>query len=689
MENLFVIVTALTIFFIILALYFNKWIKKQFYDYNIEKFNTDDKIGLKWIYTGNKEPYGNKINNAKLYDILKFKYVYPVIISEDELDMINIRDITHDTFIDVEGRFFKPYNESKVYLDMGMRWRKLGRETEDYVLKNYNKIENNDMRKKLKSKISANDYNDIYGEKVIEFTRREAANMKGETELTYDSYIIIDDVYYQPYYDLDNVATMGRDRVDFDLNAEYIKKYGLDSSYSGSSDVASENTERTYSATDTYKTDMSNAELSLNTNYMYYRQSGDALEKTIIDPIEDTYLPYDDVRYNDDPKSVSDNKINEYVIIDIYKDLLNRQPNPTELNKNMQEFYEKSGNEEKLKMKIYNSSEYKMIVKLQSNDIEPGLITHIAHTKLIDKLKPMYKEQLNRNIPLKMEVPLKQCYIHLQYNDYLFKALLMHDNYGKFEQNVTKEYVMTNRKLLEIFQDNFILHELRLIANELKRRDIIKRKALQTPVALHTNSNGSTNSAADGTEGTDGAEGNEMNSAKHISDIMKDSDNIFNINITLNDKDTSQSKPYSTSAKCTDKDNCEEIKQEFEEIKKEQISQELEDMDIEGEDSAQNTGEQVYNSATGEMNDYNYVLRSKRYIEGNRIYNPLTYKQQYRGKKSNYIPNICSYGTKQVVKPVIIGSSNALGTELSEATHYSQVGSIMPKFEYREYEEIN
>lgn len=78
-----------------------------------------------------------------------------------------------------------------------------------------------------------------------------------------------------------------------------------------------------------------------------------------------------------------------------------------------------------------------------------------------------------------------------------------------------------------------------------------------------------------------------MNSAKHISDIMKDSDNIFNINITLNDKDTSQSKPYSTSAKCTNKDHCEEIKQEFEEIKNEQISQELQDMDIEGEDSAQ------------------------------------------------------------------------------------------------------
>tara|TARA_B100000795_G_C22806369_1_gene445114 strand:- start:850 stop:2838 length:1989 start_codon:yes stop_codon:yes gene_type:complete len=662
MEKLFVTVAALTFIFIILALYFNKWIKKHFYNYNVEKFSTDETIGLKWMYTGNKEPYGDKINNEKLYDILKYKYVYPIIISEDDLDIINIRNISYDTYIDVEGRFFKPYNENKIYLDIGMRWRKLGSETEDYVISNYNKIENNDIKLKIESKVKANYFVDIDGENIIEFTRREASNMKGDTNLKYDSYITIDEVYYQPYYDLYNIVSLGRENADFDLNADYIKKNGLDSSYTTSSDITSGNSSNTYSATDSYKTDMSNAELSMNTNYMYYRQSGDALEKTILDPIEDTYLPYDDVKYNDNPTSISDNKINEYVIIDIYKDILDRQPNPDELNKNMQEFFDKVGNDEKLKMKIYNSTEYKMIVKLQSNDVEPGLVTHIAHTKLIDKLKPIYEEQLNKVIPVKMIVPLKQCYVYLQYNDYLFKALLMHDNYGKFEKDVINEYVMTNRKLLEIFQNNFILHELRLIANELKRRDIIKRKALQTPIALHTKS--TTNSRTAGSE-------DDMNSEKHISDIMKESENIFNINISLNDKDSSQCKPYSTEddGKTNDKN----------------VVSELENT----EDSSEKTGHQVYNSATGKMNNYNHIERDKRYVEGNRVYNPLLYKQQYRGKQYNYIPNICSYGTKQVVKPVIMGSSNAQGTELSEAEHYTQVGSIMPKFEFKEYEEIN
>ena len=44
---------------------------------------------------------------------------------------------------------------------------------------------------------------------------------------------------------------------------------------------------------------------------------------------------------------------------------------------------------------------------------------------------------------------------------------------------------MTDKKLLDIFNEHFVLYELRLIANELKRRDIIKRKAFETPIALY------------------------------------------------------------------------------------------------------------------------------------------------------------------------------------------------------------
>ena len=84
MENLAIIVAIITVIFLTAALYFNKEIKNLFNTYNVENFKVDTSdIGLKWVYETNKEPDGDKINNQKLYDILKLKFVYPVIISRD------------------------------------------------------------------------------------------------------------------------------------------------------------------------------------------------------------------------------------------------------------------------------------------------------------------------------------------------------------------------------------------------------------------------------------------------------------------------------------------------------------------------------------------------------------------------------------------------------------------------------
>lgn len=71
-------------------------------------------------------------------------------------------------------------------------------------------------------------------------------------------------------------------------------------------------------------------------------------------------------------------------------------------------------------------------------------------------------------------------------------------------------------------------------------------------------------------------------------------------------------------------------------------------------------------------------------IMPDRIYDPINYKQQYRGD-SAYRPNVCSYGTKQIVNPIYL---SAEGTDLREAIENTQVGSIMPKFAYREYEDV-
>lgn len=656
MKNLAIIVAIITFIFLTAALYFNKEIKNLFNTYNVENFNVDNSdIGLKWVYETNKEPNGDKINNQKLYDILKNKVVYPVIITRDELDSMELKDLTYDTYIDVEGRYFKPYNPNKIYSEeIGKKWINLGIETELYVMDNYTEIKNNNIKEAIKEKLIAKDFEIVDGIDIYSFTQKEYTNMIGSTILTHDSYIIVDNNIYQPYYPTEIVE---QDIESSGLNAEYIKNRGLDASFTGSTSIQTQNMIDTYSSTDSYITDYTNTELSMNTNYMYYRQSGDDLEKTIMDPIEDKYLPYNDVKYNNDPDSLSKNKINEYVIIDIYKSLLNRQPKSEELNKNLQEFYEKLGDEDKLKMKIYNSTEYKMIVKMQSNDVEPGLVRHISHTKLIDVIEPLYIEHYNNNIPEKMRVPLKQCYIHLQYNDYLFRALLMHDKYKSFEKNVMKKYIMTDKILLDIFNEHFVLYELRLIANELKRRDIIKRKAFETPIALHTESS---EKAANGSDDNE----TKMNSDKYISDIVNDGNSVFNINITLNDKDKDTSKPYSMTAKIIndDKDKL---------IKKGNIDSIPE-----------------YTEHPKEETDYSKVQHKPTYRIGNKIYNPLTYKQQYRGYPE-YRPNVCSYGTEQVVNPVLLKNSNLFqGTDIKYAFDNTQVGSIMPKFEYREYEEI-
>jgi len=207
--------------------------------------------------------------------------------------------------------------------------------------------------------------------------------------------------------------------------------------------------------------------------------------ETINDPIGDEYLPYRAKNYRSDPSAISTNNLNEYTIINVYKNILDRQPTDKELNMNLQDFYEKDLDEDILKLRIYNSTEYKIITNMQSNDVKPELVANISKEHLKDKLKKFYKEQHNTELTnTRILDILVKCYVHLQFNDYLFRAMLMHDKYNEFEYNIRRELIVSDNKLLEMFDNSFILYELRLIANELKKQDIIKRKAMTTPVSL-------------------------------------------------------------------------------------------------------------------------------------------------------------------------------------------------------------
>jgi hypothetical protein len=546
-------------------------------------------------------------------------------------------------------------------------------------------------------------------------------------------------------------------------------------------------------------------EESLAVQAEFYNNGAYDRYSTINDPISDEYLPYTVTNYRDMPSAISNNNINEYTIINVYKNTLDRQPTDEELKKHLQDFHENDMDEDILKLRIYNSTEYKIITNMQSNDIKPELIANISKGQLKDKIKRFYMEQHNTELlNTKLLDILIKCYIHLQFNDYLFKAMLMHDNYMVFENRLRDAYILSDEKILEIFNRSFILYELRLIANELKRQDIIKRKALATPVSLYQNGLSELSSS-----------NVNMGSSRQITDIVKNSDNVFNINIMVNDKNKANKRrvppagtvPYSRnrprrrppnnrqeSSNIGNQPNSKSAEEEMKALYNRMpnsdniggLAQDLVNKTsgvnaVIGEvgstaagtvsvgtlgnlgagavagagagagagastgsssgsgtgtgtasgtgagagsssGSGTGTGNGTGSSSSGASgtsnNNGNYDEEYKKYddqyggeqyggeqyedeyyveddanqpAEGqfpNRVYDPIDYKYHYRGQQAER-PNVCSYGTKQVVQPVFLNSSALFqGTDLKEAAENTQVGSIMPKFEYYEYEDI-
>jgi len=558
--------------------------------------------------------------------------------------------------------------------------------------------------------------------------------------------------------------------------------------------------------------DATNQEVSFSAEMDKYKTKVYDKYETINDPIGDEYLPYRAKNYRNDPSAISNNNLNEYTIINVYKNILDRQPTDKELNRNLQDFYENDLNEDILKLRIYNSTEYKIITNMQSNDIKPELITNISKGHLKDKLKKFYKDQHNTELTnTRILDILVKCYVHLQFNDYLFRAMLMHDNYNEFEYNIKKEFIVSDNKLLEMFDNSFILYELRLIANELKRQDIIKRTAMTTPVSLHQNSQSELNTSNINVS---------VDSEKHFSEIVKNSDNVFNINIMLNDKNDLMSSPYarnnlgdplgeqnqlndtilslnqlysqgylndsqnniseltgkiseltgnisniadnipaisgdlsditgnipaisggisgtgqiSSSAPATTSNiatgiitsnvassgtNNNVIQQQQQILQQQILQQQLlrEDLqpqqkqDIQQQLMILQQQQQQYQQQLLQQEllkpelqpqqrqkieqQLMILQKQDKQMQGrpqgqpaNRVYNPIDYIYQYRGDMGHR-PNVCSYGTKQIVQPVFLNSSTLFqGTDLKEAAENTQVGSIMPKFKYYEYEDV-
>jgi cbb3-type cytochrome oxidase subunit 3 len=333
-------------------------------------------------------------------------------------------------------------------------------------------------------------------------------------------------------------------------------------------------------------------------------------EKNIEVPINDAYLP--------DP--LDDKNLNtDYKIISLYKYYLEREPTSDELKKS------RYITEDDLKTHLLNSPEYNHMTSMQNNEATDNLEIALAKKDLFDKLNRIYKKELGKDINRKLVLPLKDCYIYLQFNDYLFMALLTHNKYGIFEENILNSSMITKKKLLELFDKYFDLLELKYKAN-----DIIKYKRLNI---------------------FDRFENKEDKSSDEDDD---NKNKIKFYNIKTNNKDEEK------HGKNEDKKDDNFIEKQIDNIK---------DKIFDKDKIAKNLDKNK---------DTSVILR---------IYDPIDYNKT---NKNDYRTPICNnLGIKNEPYPIIIGTDLALNaTDLDKAFNTTQVGSIMPKFEYREYDDV-
>ena len=366
---------------------------------------------------------------------------------------------------------------------------------------------------------------------------------------------------------------------------------------------------------------------------------------TIDKPISDSLLPY-----NPNTKI----QLSEYEVIELTKNILERPPTIQEMKK-----FSYFTNIE-LKEYLYNSSEYEKLIKTQDNHVNNGIEGAIAKKNLINRIMIMYSNIINKEIPIKMMVPLRDCFIHLQLNEFLFSAMLESYNYMKFETDVLSTYVLTKKVLLHLFNKHFNVLELKILAHD--KINVVNNKNVDFTKEIELIKQDIVS----------------MGDSDIIRNIKNAFPNVFNeiVKSTVSDTDTTTTTPNNTNTELLNSylktienyDNNSNNNLNKQKEMKEKITEEL-----------------TINSKTN--NTINKLPEnSELYV---RVYEPMKHNNSYILPNGYKAPICTSLGQDTLTQPVFTQSKLLFqGTDLNDAFEKSQVGSIMPKFIYKEYKDI-
>jgi hypothetical protein len=384
--------------------------------------------------------------------------------------------------------------------------------------------------------------------------------------------------------------------------------------------------------------------------------------ETIDIPISDSLIPYN-------PKTKVE--LSEYEVIELTKSILQRPPTIQEMKK----FSYYTSND--LKEYLYNLPEYDKLIKTQDNHVNNGIEGAIAKKNIINRIMIIYSTITKKDLPIKMMTPLRDCFIHLQLNEYLFTAMLESFNYSKFEVDVLSAYVLTKKVLLYLFNKHFNVLELKLVAQD--KINSINNKTIDFSKELESIKQDilsmADNDLVDTIKNSFPNVFNEILKST-LTDDPVDAATMAKITTTPNRTDIDLLNLYLKSVETYD--NKKEIKkekiekfipEEKKEIKKEDIKEEL----------TLNTNTNKALAAFPE--------NSELYV---RVYDPVKRNTTYTNIRDGYKPPICTtLGQDTLTQPVFTQSKLLFqGTDLNDAFEKSQIGSIMPKFIFKEYNDI-
>jgi hypothetical protein len=169
----------------------------------------------------------------------------------------------------------------------------------------------------------------------------------------------------------------------------------------------------------------------------------------------------------------------ETQVIDVYEQIYNRQPNANEFKADTRLLESGHITIEGMKQRMIHSTEYGNQIKLQSNELTPELPKMLSERDMLDRISQIYKEEIGKDQPATMVLPLRDVYILLDYNEYALRAMFRDGSYVDFENNLMTTPDLNRPQVFDEFNTKFNKNNLITVGQGIAK---VEREKDSSPV---------------------------------------------------------------------------------------------------------------------------------------------------------------------------------------------------------------